>query len=123
MKFMKPTIISIAFTFLLAFTSKDKLTGRWETKPSVNGNVTGVLFKEDNTFEGYVNRKPFTSATYTYSSKDSILSFIDNGCNGTKAIYKLQFFSNSDSLRFEVINDSCAERKNGMLRTILGRVK
>jgi len=117
---MKTIYVSAIIAVLFAFTTKDNLTGRWETKPSPNGNVTGVVFKDNNTFEGYINKKPFTSGSYTF--QDNIFSFTDNGCAGMKGVYKVVFFSNSDSLRFEVINDSCTERKEGISRMILGRV-
>ena len=116
---MKTIIISIALTLLFDVPTS-QLKGRWETKPSVNGNVTGVVFKE-NTFEGYVNKKPFTSGSYTFS--DEIFTITDNGCQGMKGVYKMKFFSNSDSLRFQAISDSCTPRRNGMERTVLGRVK
>ena len=116
-------ILFLALTILGAVTADDRLTGRWETQPSEKGNITGVVFKADNTIEGYVNKKPFVSGTYSFNPGDSILSFVDNGCNGMRGIYKVMFYSNSDSLRFNVISDSCTERKNGMLRLIMGRVK
>jgi hypothetical protein len=111
--------------FALAFASPEKniLTGRWETKVSEKGNVTGVVFKEDNKMEAYINKKPFVSGTYTFNSADSIISFVDNGCDGARATYKAILFSNSDSLRFKVVVDSCEQRKNGMERLVLGRVK
>lgn len=111
--------------FALAFASPEKnmLTGRWETKVSDKGNVTGVVFKEDYKMEAYINKKPFVSGTYTFSPADSIISFVDNGCDGAKATYKTIFFSNSDSLRFKVMADSCEQRRNGMERLVLGRVK
>lgn len=115
---MKIVLIALAISGALAL---DNLTGKWETKPSANGNVTGVVFKADNSFEGYVNRKPFVTGTYTF--EDSLFSFVDNGCNGIRGVYKVIFFSNGDSLRFAPVNDSCAERKAGMSRMILGRVK
>jgi hypothetical protein len=117
---MKTVLITTAMTILLSFTGADKLIGRWESKPSPKGNVTGVVFKPDNSFEGYVNKKPFVSGIYTF--RDSIFSFTDNGCNGMRGIYKVIFFNNSDSLRFEVISDSCKERKEGMLRLVMGKV-
>lgn len=107
----------------LFLTVNDPLTGRWETKPSAKGNVTGVVFKNDSVLEGYINKKPFTSGIYQFSNKDSILSFTDNGCNGVKAIYKVIFFSTGDSIRFKAITDSCAERSDGMQRLVMGRVK
>jgi hypothetical protein len=118
---MKISLISAAFLAMTIFVEKDILTGRWETQVSEKGNVTGVVFKEDNTFEGYVNRKPFVTGQYTL--QDSIFTFTDNGCNGAEGTYKLVFFSNNDSLRFEPVSDDCIDRKNGMRRMILGRKK
>ena len=107
---------------LFSFIATDKLTGRWESK-SEKGNITGVVFKENNSFEGYINKKPFVTGTYSYSSEDSIFVFTDNGCNGQTGTYKINFYANGDSLRFKAIIDSCAERKAVMERLIMGRVK
>jgi hypothetical protein len=116
------TIIFVSITIALAaFISEDFLTGRWETKPSEKGNVTSIVFKPDNTFEGFVNRKPFVTGNYTL--KDSIFTFSDNGCGGATGVYKLILFSNGDSVKFEAISDTCVGRRNGMIRTIIGRVK
>jgi hypothetical protein len=117
---MKTMLISVVLMASSFFVS-DPITGRWESKPSPNGNVTGILFKGSNSFEGYVNKKPFVTGTYTF--EDGIFSFTDNGCNGAKGVYKLIFFSSGDSLRFEPISDSCTERKEGMIRLIMGKVK
>jgi hypothetical protein len=116
---MKVTIFAAAIMLLLA--GKHKLEGRWETKPSENGNVTGVVFKADHTFDGYVNRKPFVTGKYTF--EDDIFTFTDNGCDGRQGSYKVIFFSNEDSLKFECVSDSCMERKGGMTRLVMGRVK
>ena len=118
---MKRILISALVFVLVSFTLADELIGNWESKPSPKGNVTRVVFKSDNTFEGFINKKPFVSGKYTLDN--GILSFVDNGCDGRRGIYKLVFFSDSDSLRFEPIQDSCEERRNGMSRTILGRAK
>ena len=118
---MKPLFMCI--TTLIALVSAIDLTGRWESPLSVKGNVTGVVFKTDNTFEGYVNKKPFVSGTYTFSAEDSMLTMQDGGCAGITATYKVNFFSNSDSMRFTAISDSCTQRKEGMQRLVMGRVK
>jgi hypothetical protein len=118
---MKTMFISAAVMLLLYCYGEDKLTGRWQTQPSVNGVVTGIVFKTDNSFEGYVNKKPFVSGKYTM--KDDVLSFTDNGCDGKPAEYKIVLSDNNDSLRFQVIMDSCDRRKEGMLRLVLGKVK
>jgi hypothetical protein len=120
---MKTFFISFFATALCGFALTNELLGRWQSKPSPNGNVTGVVFRNDSSFEGFVNKKPFVSGTYSYTPKDSVFTFTDNGCKGMKGIYKIVFFSNSDSLRFLAISDSCSVRKNGMEKLILGRVK
>lgn len=114
-------MISIVAMIFAVFPPEDKLTGRWETKPSEKGNVTGVFFKSDNNFEGYINKKPFTSGRYTL--EDDVLSFVDNGCDGMKGVYKIIFFSGADSLRFQPIADSCVGRREGMSRLVMGKVK
>ena len=118
---MKFLILALAMIF--SFPENYKLTGRWETGISEKGNVTGVVFKEDNHLEGYINKKPFTSGTFDFNENDSTLSFVDNGCNAIRGVYKVMLYSNSDSLRFQAINDSCENRKNGMQRLVMGRVK
>lgn len=118
---MKRMLISTVILALVSFTITDELIGNWETKPSSKGNVTRVVFKSDNSFEGFINKKLFVSGQYTL--ENNVLSFVDNGCDGKRGVYKVIFFSNSDSLRFEPIEDSCDQRRNGMIRTILGRVK
>jgi hypothetical protein len=120
---MKTILVSAIITLLLASNAANKLTGRWESQPSSKGNVTGVVFKEDSSFEGYINKKPFVTGTYSYSQEDSTLRFTDNGCNGATGIYKVNFFNNADSLRFAAITDTCTERRQGMQRLIMGRVK
>jgi hypothetical protein len=120
---MKTALMLCAIIGSFLLVANDPLTGRWETKPSEKGNVTGAVFKNDSIFEGYVNKKPFASGTYRFSAKDSVLSFVDNGCNSVRGVYKVLFFNNSDSLRFKVISDSCDERREGMQRLIMGRVK
>ena len=118
---MKTVFFSAFIAAVILASANDKLIGRWETQRSSKGNVTGVVFKTDNSFEGYVNKKPFVTGRYSFN--DSLLSFVDNGCAGKRGIYKIIFFSNDDSLRFQPIQDSCTQRKEGMSRLIMGRVK
>jgi hypothetical protein len=112
-------LISIISAFL--FATDDQLTGKWETKPNAKGTVTGVIFKPDNTFEGFINKKPFVSSVYKLEG--DTITFTDNGCDGQQGVYKVILFSNKDSMRWEPITDGCAERKEGILRLVLGRVK
>lgn len=118
---MKTILLILMTCVFVSFANEDKLTGRWQSYPSDKGNVTGIVFKADNSFEGYVNRKPFVTGTYTF--KDSIFSFVDNGCDGMQGVYRIIFFSRDDSIRFEPVMDSCIERKKGMSRLVMGRVK
>jgi len=119
---MKTFVFISAILTTLAFTTTEELTGRWESK-SETGTITGIVFKPDTSFEGYINKKPFVSGTYTYTPEDSVFSFVDNGCDGARGIYKIKFYSAADSMRFEVISDSCTQRKEGIQRLIMGRVK
>lgn len=118
---MLKTIMILVSVASILFVNTHKLTGRWQTQVSPTGNVFGVVFKEDLSMEGYQNKKPFFSGSY--SVEDDVIHFEDNGCPDIKASYKLIFFSNDDSLRFEPIEDKCEQRLAGMKRTILGRVK
>lgn len=113
-------LFMVTMITLFAFIPKDELIGRWESK-SAKGNVTGVIFKADNSFEGYINKKPFVSGIYTY--KKGIFTMEDNGCPSIVGTYKLTFFSEADSLRIEVITDDCDGRKQGAHNRTFGRVK
>ena len=112
--------VAAVMMFLLAFIVPNKLTGRWE-RISPTGNVIGVIFKEDNTFDAYINKKPFVSGTYDLH--DNIFTVIDNGCPDIKGVFKMTFFSNDDSMRVELISDSCTERGKGLHNNVYGRVK
>lgn len=118
---MKTLILAISL--MLAAPPDDMLTGRWETQPSEKASIFGIVFKNNNDMEAYKNKKPFASGRFFFNDADSILSFVDNACNRTSAIYKVNFFSNADSLRFTAILDSCTERRNGIQRLVMGRKK
>lgn len=115
------TMLIIGLVLFTIFLEENKLTGRWETKPSRTGSVTSLLFRPDSTYEGYINRKPFLTGKYTW--KDSLVTILESGCNGQTGTYKLVFFCNDDSLRFIPVSDSCNERREGMKRIVLGRIK
>jgi len=117
---MRLLLISVCM-FLFSVTGNEKLLGRWETQVSPKGNTTSVVFNADNTFEAYMNHKLFTSGTYKLNN--DTFSLIDNGCDGKEGVYLLTFFSNGDSIRLAAIHDECNGRKEGMIRTILGRKK
>ena len=77
-----------ALLVFYAFAGENQLIGRWKSKASEKGNVTGVVFK-DSTFEGCVNRKPFVSGVYKMA-KDTF-SFVDNGCEGKRGVENYLF--------------------------------
>lgn len=81
---MKTMLFVLTIMSLVSFTITDQLTGRWESKPSEK-----EMFKTDNSFEAYINKKPFVSGQYTF--QDSIFSFVDNGCDGKRGVYKIVF--------------------------------
>ena len=116
---MKTTFVS-AIMILLFGLSPNELTGKWERKLA-GGNILGFRFKPDNSFEAYVNKKPQASGMYTL--RGNVFTILSNGCPGIKGTYKINFFSNSDSLRWEVINDSCERRRQGISNIAFGRVK
>lgn len=118
---MKSILISIAA--MLFYASTDELTGKWESPPSPEGNVATVLFKEDKTFETYMDGSPHINGGYSYSPNDSIFTIDDFACGGVTGIYKVNFFANGDSLYFTGIDDKCEERKVRVEAVILGRVK
>jgi hypothetical protein len=118
---MKILIIAVSMLLFASNDGPDKLKGRWQSPVSPKGTVTSIFFTGDSTFEGFINRKPFVTGTYTVN--DSIFSFVDNGCNNQRGVYKLVFFSNEDSLRFLPVRDSCEPRRNGMIRLVVGRIK
>lgn len=113
------TILTVLLAMLL--TGEDKLTGKWESNPGPNGSVTGVFFKKDNTFEAFINKKAFASGKYKLEG--DTFTFSDNGCNGAEGVYKIIFFSGTDSLRLQPISDTCTERRKGMSRLVMGRIK
>jgi hypothetical protein len=115
---MKTFMFSIIM--LISMTHSKKLVGRWESI-SAAGNTTGIVFKEDGSFEGYVNKKPFVTGMYTL--RDSIFEMSDNGCMGATGTYKLHFFSNNDSFRIILIQDACEPRGKGTNNRVFGRVK
>lgn len=118
---MKSILISIAA--ILFYASAGDLTGKWESPPYPDGRVATVVFNEDKTFETYMNGSPYINGSYSYSSNDSTFTVDDFGCGDVTGRYKVNFFSNGDSLYFTPIDDKCEERKARIEATILGRVK
>ena len=96
---MKIALVSILLMIFPSYFLGDKLIGRWESRLP-DGNILGVIFKPDNSLEGYFNKKPLFSGTYTF--QDTTLSFKDNGRENVRGVYKIIFFSNADSIRWKL---------------------
>ncbi len=118
---MKTTILALAIfvnCIALAFTfQQNALLGRWESKMP-DKSTGGVIHKADYTYQAYVNKKVFV--TGNYDLRKDTLSMSDNGCP-VKGFYRITFFA--DSVRYNVIADSCAGRKRDVDKAVLGRVK
>jgi hypothetical protein len=111
----------VVLTLLLfAFTAPQSITGRWETiQPG--GNTLGMIFKPDNHFEGYINRKPFVSGTYTFNDNTIVMN--GNGCIDILGKYRIHFLKNTDAILWEVISDNCAARKKGLDNVVFSRIQ
>jgi hypothetical protein len=109
-----------AIAMVCAFTGNNRLTGTWQ-RLSSSGNIHTITFSADNTFEMQVNGTPRVSGDYSLT--DSIFSIEDFGCPDMKGTYKIKFFGNSDSCRFEAISDPCDARVQQANGAVLFKVK
>lgn len=105
----------------VAFTDPiNPMAGRWQQRFS-SGAMMLVNFRPDGTYDAFVNKKAFVSGKY-HVRQDTV-SISDESCNpdyyGT---YKLHFFA-QDSVRWNVIQDTCGGRRSGTDKGTLGRVK
>jgi hypothetical protein len=116
---MKTLLLAAVLLFSIA-PEKNKLTGKWAAPSSPMGTMT-VEFKEDGSFETL--RDGYPHVTGDYELKDSVLTVSDAGCNFIAGKYKPRFFSNSDSVRFELVEDDCFSRAQQVSSIVLGRVK
>lgn len=97
------------------------ILGEWDSHEVFDGKSFVFLarFKADGTFDGLSNGKLVISGQYRVNA-DTIF-FKDAICNlDYEASYKLTWFK--DSIRFNVINDTCQERIKGSDKVALGRV-
>lgn len=116
---MKELILGFVFV-LFVLNISHSIVGRWETIQP-DGNKLGMVFKPNDHFEGYINKKPFVSGTYTFS--DDIIIMNGNGCINMPGKYRIHFYGNADSIRWEEISDECAARKKGLNDIVFERKK
>ncbi|TDO20816.1 hypothetical protein [Pedobacter duraquae] len=104
------SIINFSFT-----EDTNPLIGRWEwSTKHVEGPLTILaVFKTNGIYDGFANKKNFV--TGTYQVKHDTLFIADPICNAKyNATYKLKFFGKQDSVQFNVIQDTCAQRRKGI---------
>ena len=117
---MKTICITVLAIVLFAFTAQDKLTGTWQGSSGARGKFN-LVFKADNSFDLLVNDVPKVSGIYTLT--DSIFTMEDYGCPEIIGRYKVTFFGNDDSCRFQLIDDGCDGRNSSADNAVLFRVK
>lgn len=115
------TIVGLALSAAVSVTPPNKLAGRWQTPKFSDGSVLMAIFRENGTFDGFVNGKAFVNGQY-YVREDT-LGMADASCGaGYYGTYRMNFFA-KDSVRFTVIRDTCPGRREGTDGVAFGRVK
>jgi len=100
------------------------LVGRWEwTRVYPEGPLSILaVFRSNGTYDGFANKKSFVSGTY--SVKHDTLFISDPVCNSKySGTYKLTFLGQRDSVRFNVIQDTCKGRRGGVNGMVYKQVK
>ncbi len=116
---MKAICLAAFAIVCFAFTTNDKLIGTWQGHNS--WGKYNLIFKKDNSFEVLVGDKPKVSGVYTFT--DSIFTIEDYGCPEVIGKYKITFFGNDDSCRFQLLEDGCDGRASAADNAVLFRVK
>ncbi len=113
-------LISLAVAIVSFTQPPNPLLGRWQQK-TAGGPSVMTVFRADGTNDIFVNGKTFLSGKY-YVRKDT-LGYADPLCDiAYYGTYKLDFFA-QDSLRLIVLVDTCSQRRRGLDKVIVGRVK
>ncbi|MFC3560558.1 hypothetical protein [Pedobacter jamesrossensis] len=125
---MKKTLFIIALALVISsfklIGEPNPLLGKWESKTVYKeGPLTiMLLFRADGTYDGFANKKTFVNGTY-HVDKDTIF-IADPICNSKyNGKYKLTLYGEKDSVRFDVITDSCKARVQGANGFTFKRVK
>lgn len=115
---MKKTLFIIALALIICSfkltADTNPLPGKWESKTVYKGGPLTImlLFRADGTYDGFANKKTFVNGTYRVK-KDTIF-IADPICNSKyDGKYKLTIYGDKDSVRFDVIADSCKARVEG----------
>ena len=96
------------------------LLGRWQER-FANGDISLMIFGADGTYDAFVNGKLFISAKYAV--RQDTFAMRDGLCNlKYEGTYRLRFFA-KDSVRFQLLQDTCRARRRGVDGLRAGRVK
>ena len=101
--------------------SERTILGNWDAHETFEGKafVLEARFKPGGDYDGFGNGKHFVSGKYRLAG-DTIF-FKDGLCNmAYEGAYTLTYFE--DSIRFNVIEDTCMQRKNGSDKVAMGRI-
>lgn len=114
------SLLLLALTAAAFIAPSNPLVGRWQQQ--FPGQLLLLNFRADGTYDSFINGKTFTSGKYTFQQGAFTLS--DGLCNPNYyGTYKLSFYSGTDSIRFQVVQDTCRGRREGTRGLTLGRVK
>jgi hypothetical protein len=114
-KFCLPGVLLVIVCSFISFKSDtNPLVGKWEYSSTYQGGPFKLLaiFRNNGTFDGFINQKEFVSGTYHVNHDTLYMS--DPTCNAKyEGSYKFEFFGQRDSLKFHVIQDTCSGRREG----------
>lgn len=97
------------------------LLGNWDSHSMYEGNpfVLEARFKPSGDYDGFGNGKHFVTGKYRLAGDTLFLK--DALCNlDYEGVYTLTYFK--DSIRFDVIEDTCMQRNNGTNKVAMGRI-
>jgi len=99
------------------------LVGKWENVRTFQGAQISLIgnFKADGSYSAFINKKVFV--TGKYQMKHDTLYIDDSTCGpGYVGTYKVKFYQ-QDSLRFQVIQDTCQGRREGTNNFLFKKLK
>ena len=102
--------------------SPQSITGEWDMHSNFDGKpwLFTARFKPNGVIDGIGNGKLVISMNYSVSG-DTIFFTGDPSCvPGSVGVYKLTYFQ--DSLRFDMVDDTCSIRIANTDKVRLGRV-
>jgi hypothetical protein len=99
------------------------IQGEWEAQYVADGNPFVVLarFKPNGVVDVMANGKLIVSQQYRTTTDSIIFSGDPNCASGSEGVYKLTYFQ--DSVRVNIITDSCEVRVMNTDKVAFGRVQ